>query len=188
MLDAPFTKGDGKSLNKVRLRNNEYASTRVKGYSTDTEATYLTQLLRGEVRGVGEVLVIVSKRNLRDKSREYFLCTNLSLKARGVLDRYAHRYQIESDYLYLKDRLGAADFRQRSLEGINKYLTVCFVTLTYLQWRQHQLKDARCLAEVQRQHQHEHSVKFLTYVCQIALEHQAVLPALKAVGLLGTTP
>ncbi|PIU67291.1 MAG: hypothetical protein COS85_01295 [Armatimonadetes bacterium CG07_land_8_20_14_0_80_59_28] len=179
---------DGKSPNKVRLRNNEYAPTRVKGYSTDTTTTYLTYLLRGEVKGVGEVLVIVSKRNLRDKSREYFLCTNLSLRARGVLDRYAHRYQIESDYLYLKDRLGAADFRQRSLEGINKYLTVCFVTLTYLQWRQHQLEDARNLADVQRQHQHEHSVKFLTHVCQIALEHQAVLPALKAVGLLGTTP
>jgi len=71
---------DGKSPNKVRLRNNEYAPTRVKGYSTDTTTTYLTYLLRGEVKGVGEVLVIVSKRNLRDKSREYFLCTNLSLR------------------------------------------------------------------------------------------------------------
>jgi len=105
------------------------------------------------------------------------------LKTAGVLNRYAHRYAIERDYLYLKDRLGAADFRQRSLEGINKYLTICLLALTYLQWRQVQLPEARSLADVRRQHQQEHTINLIVNVCKMVSKYKAVQPVLAALGL-----
>ncbi len=174
---------DGRPLKKVRLRNHEYAPTKVRANSANPPTTYWTYALRGQIQGLGEVRVIVSKRNHRDSGREYFLCTDLSLRAKGVLNRYAHRYQIEGDYLYLKDRLGAVDFRQRSLVGIEKYLTLCLLALNYLHWRRPQLKGAKTLADVMRVHQGEQSVHLVTALCQLALQHRAVRPALALLGL-----
>ncbi len=176
-------KFNGKSLKQVRLRNHEYAKTKVRANSANTPTTYLTAALRGQLQGVGDVRVIVSKRNRRDSGREYFLCTQLSLRAHGVLNRYAHRYQIEGDYLYLKDRLGATDFRQRSLAGIEKYLTLCVLALNYLHWRRSQLKEVKTLADVMRLHQAEQATHLVTKVCQLALQHQAIKPALAYLGL-----
>ncbi len=130
--------------------------------------------------------MIISKRNQRGKGRHYFLCTDLSLRAPGVLNRYAHRYQIESDYLYLKDGLGGADFRQRNLEGIERYLTLCFVALAYLQWRLPQTPEAQTLADVMREHRETHQLHFLTRVCETALQLNAVQPALQALGVIAT--
>jgi len=82
-----------------------------------------------------EVSVIISKRHAGDKRPEFFLCTGTSLKTGEALSLYTRRWAIEIDYLYLKTRLGLGDFRLRSMEGINRYFALTFLTLAYLSWR-----------------------------------------------------
>ncbi len=180
---------NGKPLQQVRFRNHEYRETKVHGYSANSPSsstTYLACAQRGTVRGLGDVRVVFSKRNQRSKGRQYFLCTDLSLRTSGILNRYAHRYQIERDYLYLKDRLGAADFRQRSLTAITKYLTLCFVALAYLQWRQAEEEQAQTLAELIADHRQAHLRAYVTWLCRLALRHRAVEPALAEAGFAVT--
>lgn len=76
--------------------------------------------------------------------------------------------------LYLKHRLGATGFRQRNLEGIERYLTLCFVALAYLQWRLPQTPEAQTLADVMREHRDTHQLHFLMRVCETALQLRAV--------------
>lgn len=168
---------DGKRLSQKRLRNSEYTPTVV--CSAQSQTTYHTSTYRGTVRGVGEVTLVVSKRKLGGGPRRYFLCTNSRLSAQGALNRYAQRYGIETDYLYLKDRLGATEFRQRKLEAVEKYLTLSFMALSYLQWRKAQGRvKAATLAEVMRQHREEHLRQLLKQVAEAVLAAQSIKPAL----------
>jgi len=151
------------------LRNTRY--TRVTVTSATSSQTYLTRRLQGRLEGFAdEVRIVISKRHNRDKSPEYFLSTDLSLREQEVLTRYGYRWPVEIDNLYLKDHLGVGDFRTRSHEGIEKYMAVVFLVLAYLQVRQAQLPQPSSLADVIRQHRAEHHGTLLREVVNLALE------------------
>jgi len=64
------------------------------------------------------------------------------------------RWAIEVDYLYLKTRLGLGDFRVRSMEGIERYFMLTFLTLAYLARRKAE-EGASSLSEVIALHRRE---------------------------------
>lgn len=170
---------EGKKLSKVAhyLRNKNL--TKVWVDSANTSALYWACLKRGKLNGLyKEVSVIISKRHPRDRRPEFFLCTDVSLSAKEALSLYTRRWAIEIDYLYLKTRLGLGDFRLRSMEGINRYFTLVFLTLAYLSWRKAE-EGAKNISEVIALHRQEQYEEVLQAFGRKVIEGQSVEEALK---------
>lgn len=150
--------------------------------SADSTTKYWVCVKKGRLKGLREeVLVLFSKRHPRDKRPAYFLSTDTSLSAKQVLEYYACRWDVEVDYLYLKTRLGAADFRVRSLEATSKYFGAAFLTLCYLHWRLmeehgHKLKT---ISDVLALHRSEQWQATLGEFGERVLKKRAVEPVLR---------
>ena len=100
------------------------------------------------------------------------MSTDLSLSAHQALSRYMKRWPCEVANLYLKTRLGLADFRLRSFEATEKYFVVSWLALAFLEWRQATSPRSRStiLADFIRLQRLEHARQTLRAACQMALE------------------
>ncbi len=169
----------GKKLSQMArgLRDRDF--TRLWVDSAKTSTLYWSCLRRGRLKGIGEELsVIISKRHPRDKRPEFFLCTDSQLSAKQALSLYTRRWAIEVDYLYLKTRLGLGDFRVRSMEGIQRYFTLTFLTLAYLGWRRVE-EGVNSLAEVIALHRQEQYEETLRAFGRKVIEQKSVESALE---------
>jgi hypothetical protein len=131
------------------------------------------------------VQVFVSKRDRRDPHPAYFFCTDLALSAQQVFELYQGRWRCEVDNWYLKEQLGLADYRVRSLDAILKYHAVVFLSLAYLQWRLvlRRLVDptlaGETIADMIRLHRHEHLVNLITAVAEVAKTRLSIQTVVK---------
>jgi len=170
---------EGKKLSRMAHYLGNKNLTKVWVDSATTSTLYWTCLKQGKLRGLlKEVSVIISKRHPRDKRPEFFLCTDTSLSAKEALSLYVRRWAIEIDYLYLKTRLGLGDFRLRSMEGINRYFTLVFLTLAYLSWRKAE-EGTKNISEVIAIHRQEQYEEVLRAFGRKVIEGQSVEEALK---------
>ncbi len=162
-----------------RTRNKSFRPMWVS--SAENSTRYWIRTFKGHINGLAEeVRVIISKRHPRDKSPEYFMCTWPDYPVRKVLSCYTQRWVIEVDHLYLKLRLGAEDFRVRSLEGICKHLALCFLSLAYLYWRMGTTRRVvKKLAEIIEEHRREHYKNFLAEFGRRVLAYNSVEKATK---------
>lgn len=168
----------GKRLSKLAryLRNKAFTPTWVG--PTDSETLYWVCVREGHLRGLrDEVKIFISKRHPRDRTPEFFLCTDTSLSARQGLGYYSQRWAVEVDHLYLKTRLGLEDFRLRSVEEIKKYLSLTFLTLSYLHWRKFE-ERAKTLREVIALHRRQQWQQTLKNFGQQILKYGEVEPVL----------
>ena len=109
---------------------------RVSLRSTKRSHTYLTRHVVGRLRHYPDpVVAIISKRDRRDHSPAYFLCSDPSLSVRTILKYYGYRWQTEVDNWYLKERFGLADYRLHSLEAILRWHTLVFAAYAFVQYR-----------------------------------------------------
>lgn len=176
---------DGISMKTLtqRLRHKRY--TRVRCVAADgSEKTYLARKVEGYISGYPEkVCVIISKRHNRDRHPKYFLCTDTSLSAQGILKWYGKRWSIEVEYWYLKQCLGLGDFRLQSYEAMQRWYAVVYLVLTFLQWQlyQSQKSGAPCssIAEVIRRHREKHALQLLERVCEEAIRTNSVSQAIQ---------
>jgi len=169
----------GKKLSKMARSLRDKDFTRVWVESAKTSTLYWACLRRGRLKGIEEeVSVIISKRHRRDKRPEFFLCTDLSLSAKQALSLYMRRWAIEVDYLYLKTRLGLGDFRVRSMEGIERYFMLTFLTLAYLAWRKAE-EGASSISEVIALHRQEQYEEILRAFGRRIIERQSIELALE---------
>lgn len=146
----------GKKLTRhARYLRNQSLTTVFVG-SADSTTKYWVCSKQGHLKGLREeVKVLFSKRHLRDLRPAYFLSTDLSLSIQKVLELYTCRWDVEVDHLYLKTRLGLADFRMRSLEATRKYFSAVFVTLGYLHWKLVESPKLKTLSDAMALHRHE---------------------------------
>ena len=100
----------------------------------------------GEMKGVGEVAVVVVKE--KRKKPTYLVCTNVHVSAVDIIQYYAKRWKIEQMIKDLKQRLGFGDYQVRDLQAILRHVALVLLSyfvlilLKILQW----LKDKkRCL-------------------------------------------
>ena len=143
--------------------------------------TYLVRQVDGRLNDIPyDVRVFISKHSRRDRRPRYFMSTDLSLSAYQVLSRYMKRWPCEVANLYLKTRLGLADFRLRSFESIEKFLVLTWLALAFLEWRlaTTQQPYTRNLADVIRLQRHEHARRTLRAACQMAIQTGDVDPVL----------
>jgi hypothetical protein len=98
--------------------------------------TYLTRHVVGRLRRYPDpVVAVISKRARRDQRPAYFLCSDPTLSVRCILKYYGRRWQTEVDNWWLKERLGLADFRLRSVEAIAKWHALVFAAYAFLHHR-----------------------------------------------------
>lgn len=125
---------DGKPLSSYDLRHRRWRKIHVE--RATSERVYRTYRLEGELSDVGEAgVVIVLRGHKRGQDPEYLWCSEASLRTEAILEIGGHRWDIEVDYEYLKGELGVEDFRLQEWEAVEKYLSVVFLVLGYLQWQ-----------------------------------------------------
>jgi hypothetical protein len=164
------------------LSHKRYTQVRVTA-ADGTSRTYQVRALRGRIEEVPfDVCVYSSRRHYRDKRPKYFLCTDPSLSVRTVLHWYAQRWSCEVANFYLHTALGLGDFRLQSYEAVEKWFSVVFLGLAYLQWRlahEGAASELDNLADVIRQHRREHTVDLLVGACQEALRQGTIEPVVE---------
>ena len=154
------------------LKHRRYLRVRLTA-TEEKGRRYLVRQVTGRLNKVPfDVCVFISKRHPRDSRPKYFLCTDPTLSAQGVLTIYQKRWPIEVDNFYLKQALGLGDFRVQSFEAVEKWYAIVFLALTYLQWRLNHTKGphrAPNLAAIIRQHREEHVCQVLVSACEQAI-------------------
>lgn len=169
---------EGKQLSQWSRKLRNKSLRRVCVGSADGSTVYWTSLKKGKIKGIGkEVGVIFSKRSQWDRRYAFFLCTDSRLSVKEALMLYGKRWDIEVDYLYLKDRLGLGDFRVRSLGAIRRYFLLNFFLLSYLLWRKVEEGEAS-VADVIDKHRREQNEQLLRAFGKRVLESHSVKKAL----------
>jgi hypothetical protein len=172
----------GKSLSRIARSLGKKSWSKVRIDSPESSAVYWTCVKKGRLKGLAEEMsVIFSKRHTGDKRPAFFLCSDPSLGARQGLTLYTHRWEIETDYLYLKTRLGLGDFRVRRLEGITRWIQVVFLAFNYLAWRKAISPPAKAvnISDIMSRHRWEQSQAALSYFGREVLRHKRVEPVVQ---------
>ena len=104
------------SFDEIILKDEAFKVRRIKVY----------------LKGIGEVVILISKR-VKDGSKKYILCTDMTLSNEEILQYYSYRWDIEVGYLYCKDRLGLGHYQMRKMKAIEKYCALIFIAFGLLE-------------------------------------------------------
>jgi hypothetical protein len=159
-LTCWHTEQKGRPYTKVKL-----------GLANGQERTYWTRSVEGRLRGIsGNVRVVISQKAPGAHAPRYFVCTDLTLSAQAILERYQLRWAQEVDYWHVKVQLGLGDFRLQSYEAIAKWYAVVYLVLTYLHWQRYEYERTQqrttTLSEVMARIRQQHQRDVLRSACQ----------------------
>jgi SRSO17 transposase len=84
------------------------------------------------LKGIGKVAILISVR-VKDGSKLFILSTDLNLSIEDIMKYYSYRWDIETGYLYCKDRLGLGHYQMRKLKAIEKYCALVFAAYALLE-------------------------------------------------------
>lgn len=108
------------------LRNASFDEIIVDGVA------YLVRRIDCWISGADQVVILISKRK-KDGSRCFILSTDTSLSNEEIIRYYGYRWDIETGYLYCKDRLGLGHYQMRNMKAIEKYCALIFSAFCYLE-------------------------------------------------------
>jgi len=74
------------------------------------------------------------KDTLDDPVILFVVSNDLKISEYEIIKAYKERWRIETDYKNSKQYLGLSNFHIRKKEGILRYLTLCFLVSTYLEY------------------------------------------------------
>ena len=77
-------------------------------------------------------MILISNRK-KDRSKCFILSTDTSLSNEDIIRYYGYRWDIETGYLYCKDRLGLGHYQMRNMKAIEKYCALIFSAFCYLE-------------------------------------------------------
>ena len=166
--------GGIKSNRVFRLQENGHKH-RISTYVKNLRNTSFEEVVLGEgaflvrrvecfLPGVGNAVILISKRK-KDGSKCFILSTDTSLCNEDILKYYSYRWDIETAYLYCKDRLGLGHYQMRRMKAIEKFCALVFSAFCYLEALRFQNKkssigQSRWYFRLRRkQHYVEHIVK-----------------------------
>lgn len=108
------------------LRNTSFEEVELDGVA------YLVRRLECWLPEVGKVVILISKRK-RDRSKCFILSTDTALSNEEILRYYSYRWDIETGYLYCKDRLGLGHYQMRNMKAIEKFCALVISAFCYLE-------------------------------------------------------
>lgn len=96
---------------------------------------YRYHLYEGPVSNFENALVLICYERDGDnfKAPMYLLSTDVELNAETVISYYQNRWNIETNYKYLKSNLGFDEYKVRSILSIERYFLLVFLTLNFLE-------------------------------------------------------
>lgn len=101
---------------------------------TVKDKKYQVYRYEGKVSGVDSAVVLICWENeFGGGTPKCILSTDVELSSKTILKYYARRWEIETSFLYLKDRLGLKHYQMRSLKGFNRFWSIVYLAYTYLE-------------------------------------------------------
>ena len=108
------------------LRNTSYERVLFK------DEVFKVRRIEVWLKGIGKVVILISVR-VKDGSKMFILSTDLNLSNEEIMKYYSYRWDIETGYLYCKDRLGLGHYQMRKLKAIEKYCALVFAAYALLE-------------------------------------------------------
>jgi SRSO17 transposase len=96
------------------------------------DAAFLVKRVECWLPKIGKVVILISKRK-RDRSKCFILSTDTALSNEEILRYYSYRWDIETGYLYCKDRLGLGHYQMRNMKAIEKFCALVISAFCYLE-------------------------------------------------------
>ncbi len=108
---------------KGYIKSDQYDEVKVNGI------TYFIFEYEAEIKDIGLVKIIFSKKKRYSKYVTYFITNMIEAGGREILLHYSERWSIEVFFRDAKQNLGLGRYQMRSLRGIIKHW--CLVSVTY---------------------------------------------------------
>ena len=128
-------KGLGMNLKEYAstvLKNSDFKEVEIERHGNLEKAFIYTHIL--PISNLGDVKTCFVKNEISEPVKAFIVSNNLKLSGGELLTHYKERWAIETDYKDTKQYLGLGDFHVRKKEGILRYLTLCFLVSTYLEY------------------------------------------------------
>jgi hypothetical protein len=176
----------GVPLNQLWRKLAQQRTRRITLRSTKGKRTYRARITRGRVRGcVHDVAVVITKRHRRDLTPAYFMSSDSALSATAILKCYSLRWNCELGNWWLKQRLGLADYRMRSLQGCMRWHALIFVAYAFLCVRHAATyqpgKPIEPFASVLTEHRLQHHQALVLHIAKLARAGYTDAQVLRAV-------
>jgi SRSO17 transposase len=99
----------------------------------------------GKTDQIVKVVISFEVRESEDIVPIYLISTDIALSSKDIISFYQERWNIETDYKYLKSYLGFDEYKVRNLRAIERYLLISFLAINLLhlsKQKEHNCSDA----------------------------------------------
>lgn len=110
------------------IEDNDLDVVTVKGKK------YKVYRYEGGINGIDNAVVLICCE--ADSTVEKPTCimsTDIELSTITILEYYSKRWNIETSFLYLKDRLGLKHYQMRKLKGLKRFWSIVYLAYTYVE-------------------------------------------------------
>lgn len=114
------------------LKANDFKEVIIERRNKLKSAFVYTAIL--PISNLGDVKISFVKNEVDGPVKAYIVSNDLKLSGSELVRIYKERWAIETDYKDSKQYFGLADFHLRKKEGIMRYLTLCYLVSTYLEY------------------------------------------------------
>jgi len=119
------------------------------------EQTFWLTSISGRLKGFCPMIRVLFSRQSPRSSCRYYATDLSALMDKSMLLLIMRRWDVEVDHLYLSQNCGMDDFECRSDEAILKYLSLCAVSLSFIQWMNYWQERKEALVETIRRFRKE---------------------------------
>lgn len=110
------------------ISETEYKDVTIK------DKTYKVYRYEGKVSGIDSAVVLICyEANKKNPKVVSILSTDTELSSKEILKHYSNRWEIETSFLYLKDRLGLKHYQIRKIRGFTRFWSIVYLSYTLLE-------------------------------------------------------
>jgi len=106
-------------LDLVTVKEKQYKVYRYEGKMNDLE---------------NAVILITWDVSSPNSEPKYLLSSDVSLDSQTIMEYYSKRWEIETSFRYLKDRLGFDHYQMRSIKAIKRFWLVQYIAYGYIEF------------------------------------------------------
>ena len=102
---------------------------------TVKEQQYKVYRYEGKVSGLENAVILITWDTSSPNSEpKYLLSSDVSLDSQTIMDYYSKRWEIETSFRYLKDRLGFDHYQMRTIKAIKRFWLVQYIAYSHIEF------------------------------------------------------
>ena len=149
---------------------------------------YYLYRYEGKLNKLENAVVLIIWEEKFDKTVEpkYLLSTDVSLDSQTIIEYYSKRWEIETSFRYLKDRLGFDHYQMRSLKAIKRFWLLQYLAYNYIEFYRYRYCKIYCFGNLGEAIDHIKASNFKTiidYVYQCGKDKVDITAVYKALKL-----